>query len=160
MKKNTQILSVIRYIMVAALLVFIIFLQFDNKISKTPVGDAAAKVAAAADLSNMTPADNRMFKRFYGLNAGDYDGIVLYVPSDSMAAEELLIVKLKDPSQLESVTDAVEKRLQTQLDSFEGYGIEQYKLLTDHVLYGKGNYVFYMVHQNAAAGLQAFEKSL
>lgn len=160
MRKKIQPITIVRYLMVAVLLVFIIFLQADNKVSKTSIDTVISQVSASADLSNMVPSDNRMFKRLYGLSASDYEGVVLYSPVSNMAAEELLIVKLNETSQLDSVKAAVEKRLETQLDSFDGYGVEQTKLLQDHVLYAKGNYIFYMVHADAAQAEQAFLKSL
>ena len=77
-----------------------------------------------------------------------------------MDAEELLIVKLKDTSQAEAVETAINKRLETQKNSFEGYGIEQYDLLEKHVLDVQGNYILYVVHTDAAKADQAFRDSL
>lgn len=100
-----------------------------------------------------------MVKRFYGLNPGDYESVVLYAPADNMDVQELLVVKLKESSQRAEVEAAIQGRLDTQLKSFEGYGAEQTALLEAHVLRVKGNYVFYIVHERAAEAGAAFEKS-
>lgn len=55
---------------------------------------------------------------------------------------------------------AVQKRLETQLKSFEGYGAEQVALLKAHVLEVRGNYIFYMVGEKAADAQKVFLESL
>ena len=101
-----------------------------------------------------------MFKKFYGLNASDYEGVTLYAPETNMNAQELLIVKLKDSSQAEAVTKAINSRLETQKSSFEGYGIEQFDMLENHILDVQGNFILYIVHPDAAKADQAFRNSL
>ena len=81
-------------------------------------------------------------------------------PKDNMDVNELLIVKLKDTSQSKAVESAIRQRLDTQLKSFEGYGAEQTALLEAHKLQVKGNYIFFMVGDRAAAAQKAFLKSL
>ena len=79
----------------------------------------------------------------------------------NMEAEELLLLKLRDTSQQEAVRAAVEARLETQKTSFDGYGLEQYDLLTNHsILDIRGNYVLFVVHKDAAAVQQAFRGAL
>lgn len=46
-----------------------------------------------------------------------------------MSVNEILVVKVKDKSQVEDVEKAVEERLSTQKKSFEGYGVKQTRLL-------------------------------
>ena len=99
-------------------------------------------------------------KRLYGLNVNDYEGVVLYISDSNMGAEELLIVKLADTSQAEAVESAVQTRIENQENSFEGYGVEQYQLLQEHVLDVEGNYVFFMVHKEAQKAQKAFLNNL
>lgn len=66
-----------------------------------------------------------------------------------MEVDELLVVKMKSTDQTETVESAVEKRVEQQKESFEGYGAEQTALLSNHVLEIKGQYVFFGVSKNA-----------
>ena len=60
-----------------------------------------------------------------------------------------------------SVSDAIEARLQTQKNTFEGYGVEQYDLLTNHaVVEVRGNYILFVVSPNAEAARKAFRGAL
>ena len=74
-----------------------------------------------------------------------------------MMAEEVLIVKLKDLQQQQTVSDAIEARLQTQKNTFEGYGVEQFDMLTNHCYVElRGNFVLFVVNPNADAARKAF----
>lgn len=156
MNKKISILTPIRIGMVVILLVFIILLQVGNKNSNSTLNAVTDSVIKAIKVEGMEESSNRMFKKFYGLNASDYEGVTLYAPVTNMNAEELLIIKLKDRSQAESVTEAINSRLETQKSSFEGYGIEQFDLLENHILDVQGNFILYIVHPDATKADQAF----
>ncbi len=150
----------IKIVLVAALLVFIILDMANDPISNAKIETVAENVVKAADFQGMEQAEARMVKRFYGLNPKDYEGAVLYAPVDNMDAHELFLVKLEDVSQMQSVQDAIEERLDTQLKSFAGYGAEQTALLEKHVFQKKGNYVLYVVGEHAEDARKAFLESL
>lgn len=160
MNHKISFLTPVRIAMVVILVFFIVLLQLDVKDSDASLETVAENVVNAVGLDNMEKSTNRMFKKFYGLNANDYEGVALYTPLTNMNAEEILIVKLKDDSQSEAVSEAVNGRLEKQKASFEGYGVEQYALLEKHVLDIQGNFVLYMVHKDANTGDKAFRESL
>ena len=55
----------------------------------------------------------------------------------------------------------MEARLQTQRNTFEGYGVEQFDLLTNHyVLQLQGNYILFAVGDFSADALAAFRGAL
>ncbi len=160
MKSLMKYIGVIKYILILFLLAFIVSLLSSGEISDADIKDVSKQVVKAYGAKGLSAADNRMVKRLYGINANDYEGVTLYVSDSNMKVEELLIVKLKDVSQSEAVEAAIEGRLDKQLESFEGYGVEQSKLLKDHVLDVKGNYVLYVVDKKAKKADKAFQKSL
>lgn len=153
-------IGLIKYILLILLIAFIVSLMRGDKISSSKLEDVTAKVIEAMDMTDLSVADNRTVRRLYGLNVDDYDGVSLYVSDSNLKVEEVLIIKLKDESQAETVEAAALGRVDTQLQSFEGYGPEQCKLLEDHVLDTEGNYVLFVVNQEAQAADQAFQKSL
>ncbi|MCD7867813.1 MAG: DUF4358 domain-containing protein, partial [Clostridiales bacterium] len=143
-------------ILALCLVVFIARDLQGDTVSDAPMAEVQAAVVSAAGYGDAVPAENRMVKRYYGLNVQDYDGVVLYAPEDNMDANELLLVRLADVSQSEDVEAAILERQQTQLNSFEGYAAEQTKLVQDYVLEIRGNYIFYMVGENVAQAQEAF----
>lgn len=158
--KFPKFIPYIQIILLILLAVFITAMNQSEENSAVAFSEVEEKMEASLNLTGMSRGNNRMFKRFYGLNPSDYEDICFYAADSNMDAEELLIVKLKDNSQGEAVRAAVKKRLQTQMESFDGYGVEQYQLLEKHELVERGNYLFYVVHKDAAKAKQAFLKSL
>ena len=131
-----------------------------------PISDADPNavreaVTARMDLTNVLEADNQMIRRLYGLDISAYESCILYYPATNLGAEELLIVKLADPELGDTVRAAVEARLKTQKNTFDGYGVEQTDLLNNHaVVEVRGNYVLFVVGQTAEQVRQAFLDAL
>ena len=52
---------------------------------------------------NLQKSDKKMLKRLYGLNSSDYEEVSLYISKSTMEVNEVLIVKVKDKNQIESI---------------------------------------------------------
>lgn len=89
------------------------------------------------------------FKRIFGLNAEDYDGVSYFKPISQMDVVELLIVKVKSDDQMETLESAVEERIEDQKKSFDGYGAAQCALLEKAIIKEKGNFLFYCTSPDA-----------
>ena len=143
---------------VLAVAVISLMIQFGgDTISNADPADVEAAVVAEIDMTNMLQGDNKMIKRFYGLDPAAFEACILYYPTTNMMAEELLIVKLSDVSQQEMVRSAVEARIATQKNTFEGYGVEQFEMLSHNaVVEVRGNYVLFVVNAASAEAQKAF----
>ena len=145
MKQKTILLELLRWLCAGLAVVFLVVSFRQEPVSSAAFEDVASAVTASIDLSALQEGSVQMVKRLYGLNPSDFDGCLLYYPQTNMEAEELLLLKLRDTSQQEAVRAAVEARLETQKTSFDGYGLEQYDLLTNHsILDIRGNYVLFI----------------
>ena len=154
-------LEVLRWVCAAAAVVFIAMSFSQDTVSNASPESVETAVTATLDMQTMQKADNQMVKRLYGFNPADFESCVLYYPTSNMGAEELLIIRLSDASQQQTVTDAVNARLETQKASFDGYGVEQYDMLTNQsVLEVRGNYILFVVNPAANDALNAFLKAL
>ena len=161
MKHNPTLFAVLRWAAAALALALIISLCAGSGTSSADQAQVAEAVLAELDLTQMQQADNQMVKRLYGLSPSDYEGLTLWYPITNMEAQEVLVIKLADPAQADAIRAAVEKRLETQQKSFDGYGIEQYDLLTNHsILEVQGNFVLFVVNENAEKALAAFLAAL
>ena len=119
-----------------------------------------ASMKQEVKFEKMEKGDSKSLKRFYKLNANDYDGVILYTPKSTMDVNEVLIVKVKDKSQIESVQDSIDSRINYQLQSFSGYGPEQCALVEDYELKTKGDFVFFAIGENAEQIKEAFLDSI
>ncbi len=158
-RTRIDIINILKYGMLLVIIVYIAVLLAAQG-GDAPAETVKGNVLSAADTEGMQEADAQDFKRYYGLNANDYEEVILFLPKDVMGVDELLIVRVKGGSQAEAVKEAAEKRLDTQTESFEGYGAEQTKLLKSAVLEERGSYVFMAVGKDADKAYAAFKKSL
>lgn len=157
MKVKSTVYEIARWAAALAALISLMVMFGGNTVSSAEPEAVAAAVTETIDMTNMIEADNQMIKRLYGLDPASFDGCILYYPTTNMMAEELLIIRLADVSQQEAVRSAVESRLQTQKNTFEGYGVEQFDMLTNNsVIEIRGNYVLFVVNSASANARKAF----
>lgn len=161
MNIKTGIFEIARWTAAVLALVCLLTMFGSNKISNADPAEVEAAVVAELDMSAMVKADNQMVKRLYGLDPASFEGCVLYYPNTNMMAEELLILKLSDTAQQQSVRAAIEARVETQKTTFDGYGVEQYALLTENCIIDiRGNFVLFVVNADCNEAQKAFAGAL
>ena len=158
---RTVVYEILRWISAALVILLIVLHGLKNRVSRADPADVLSAVVSVVDTENMQEADAQMVKRLYGIRPAEYESCTLYYPKTNMGAEELLLVKLKDVSQRDAVLEAVEKRIDTQKNAFDGYAPAQFALLENHaVVEPRGNYVLFVVSAEADAAKTAFTKAL
>ncbi len=157
LSSGTMMFRIFRVLIAAALLVYLVRSMGGSADSTTSFEDMRAAVLQSADLTTMQEADNQMIRRLYGIDANNYESVMLYYPSTNMGAEEILLVHLSDKTQAEALLSAMESRKASQLSSFEGYGVEQTAMLEDSVCEVRGNYAIFVSAQNSSDIKSAFD---
>ena len=153
--------EIARWVAAFAILLSLGTMFGSNKISDADPAEVEAAVIAQLDMTSMLKADNQMVKRLYGLDPASFESCILYYPNTNMMAEEVLILKLKDTSQQEAVRAAIEARVETQKTTFDGYGVEQYALLTENCIIDiRGNFVLFVVNADCNEARDAFADAL
>ena len=161
MNIKTGIFEISRWTAAVLALICLLTMFGSNKVSSADPAEVEAAVIAELDMSAMVKADNQMVKRLYGLDPASFESCILYYPNTNMMAEELLILKLSDTSQQQSVRSAIEARVETQKTTFDGYGVEQYALLTENCIIDiRGNFVLFVVNADCDAAQKAFAGTL
>lgn len=161
MKAKNVIFVIIRILMVAALIGAVVFFVFLKQAeSKVPFTEVRETLTASISSDRMELSTARFLKKYYGLNAEDYDGVLLYAPLTNMDAEELLLIKCKDASQAQAVKDAMLSRQQTKETTFEGYAPEQYDLCQNYILDEQGTYLLLIISPDAEEIDKLFQDSL
>lgn len=151
-----------KYFLFLLFLTMLVGCESYSEESQSPkISQIVDSIKAEIPLNFVTESNNtKSLKRFFSLNASDYEEVSLFSPSSSMDVEELLIVKVKSPEQVDIVETAIENRVDKQLQSFSGYAPEQCALLEDYVFKIKGNYIFYSVGEKAEEMKQIFVNSV
>ena len=157
MNLKSSVYEIARWVVVLVAVISLLVMFGGNTVSDADPVEVAAAVTEKIDMTNMLEGDNKMIKRFYGLDPSAYEACILYYPTTNMMAEELLIIKLADVSQQETVRAAIEARIDTQKTTFEGYGVEQFEMLSNNaVIEIRGNYVLFVVSAASADAQKAF----
>lgn len=158
-KLKMDTISLLKYGMILVLLGYIVMLIV-NAGGDAPMDIVSKQTLGAVEIKEMKKAGTQDLKKYYKLNANDFEEVVLYLPEGVMSVNEFLLVRLRDEKQSESVEQAVWERLDIQKDSFDGYGAEQTQLLESAVLECRGKYVLFVVGEDADKAYAAFRKSL
>lgn len=149
-----------RRIYISIMLLIISILMVGCGYKDISVNKEGKKLIKMTDAKKYEKGDDKSLKKYFGLNPDDYAEVCIYVPSSSMEASELLIIKVKDQSQVDTIETAIDSRIQKQSDGFKDYAPEQYGLLQNYEISTRGNYVFYVVGKDAYDMKKEFKKSI
>lgn len=129
---------------------YMLIKPFQNQISDTKMDSVIKTIDASLKKENLEAQDALKTKKYYGIKLNDYEDVRLFTAKESMDVEEIMIVKLKNSSQKETVKKAMEDRISKRLKVFEGYGPKQCELLKKKVIAEKKGYLFMIVGKHAA----------
>ena len=146
--------------LLAALLVVMLAAMIHGSTWKADFEELEERVETGLNLSGMQKGDEQLLRRLYGLSAGELKHWVLYTAQDNMDVEELLLVEAAEEGQVSQIRQAIEKRVETQKNNFEGYGPEQLKLIEGYVLWESDPYLLFVISENAEAAKSGFVKGL
>lgn len=158
--ENGFIYPFLMVLLVLAVSAFIFSMTYKGKISDADINTVTEEVLSVMNTDAISLADDTLVKRLYGLDPADFEGLIFYAPVTNMDAEELIIVKLADTAQRDTVEAALQKRLASQLSVFDGYGAEQTDMLNKSHVYVSGNYAIFVSSVNPDEALAIFRRCL
>lgn len=153
-------MTVLKILMLCFLFGFLFYLNVRDNTKDISVSEIAKQLEKGKNVSNLVQGDANSLKRYYSLNANDYDGFALWTSENSMDVDEMIVVKAKNDDQVEDLEESMESRIKTQKKNFEGYGAEQTALLGESIVVTRGKYVFFAVSKNAASWESIFLKTI
>ena len=154
------IARVMKYVVLVLIAAFVAVLMIYASGSSRPLEEVEDAVSRSLDKSNLTLQDGAAFKRKFGLSEADYAGVMYYASEFSISAEEVLVVLVKEESQVQEVTEAIDRRVEARKNDFDGYAPEEVKLLEDAKQSVRGRYIFFAAAPKAEEYLEAFSDSL
>lgn len=132
-----------KIILTVILIAFLAGVYANGNAKDVPMDVIEEKLLAETDINKMAKCDNHNLMQFFGLDYEQYDSHIYYKGTEALSVDEVLIVKANEKADLDQVKDAVEKRIDSQISTFEGYGPKQVALLKNAIVITKGNYLFY-----------------
>lgn len=153
-------LNAVKFLLLLCLAFFITKQLSTASVSDIDFSSVENVLTASLNRASMKKADERLLKRLYGFDRSALEEYVLYLPANNMEAEEFLLIKTSTPEQLNFIERSVNKRIKTQLQSFEGYAAEQTRLIQEHRISIIRNYLLFTVSSDSEILHDLFKKSL
>ena len=125
----------------------------------TPNNDPAVKLAyEIQELCSMgfgMQADEQTLTDAYGVPAGSFEQVVAFFPMIT-SPDTLVVGKLAEGADVDAVKEALETYRQGQEDTFSWYLGQHLPKVQDARLVVEGDYLFFLIAENADAGEAAF----
>lgn len=145
---------------VVFLVIFIFVISYEGAYTDKTAKEIAKDITSVMDVSELTLVGKRKIKQDFGIDFSHIDSFVYYASESIMTVDELMIIKLNEGVNADSITETIEKRIKEKQVLFEGYAPEQSALLKDYVIDFDSGVIFYAVGQSAAEAYQAFRTAV
>ena len=141
---------VLKILFIAVLGAFLVFIYRGEDVKDVSLEDIETALTEKTEITKvMDKASDRDLMQFIGLNAPDYDEYIYYRNTTALAVDELLIVKSGDDNKVKDAEGAVRKRIDAQINAYQGYGPEQVQLLKSATVKKLGPYLIYITAKDA-----------
>lgn len=107
---------------------------------------------------DMNIQDVKVLRSIYEIKASDFEAYISYGPKSYINVDEITLIRQSDTSKRKQLYEHALAHIESQIKSFEGYGVEQTKLLKNAKVIEKGNYVICIVSNNADDILHDFNE--
>ena len=134
-----------KIVLLAFLIAFLTTVYVKANAKNVPMSDIDSQLRSKTDVTSMEKCNNRQLMQFIGLDHSNYNGYIYYKSKAALGVSEILIIKAAHHSDLDAVQDAVEKRIDSQIATFESYGPSQVAMLKNAIIIKRGRYLFYCV---------------
>ncbi len=140
----------LKILFVAILGTFLFFVYHSADAKDVDLTSVEAELKSKTQMTSiMRVQTDRDLMQFIGLTASDYEQVIYYRNTQALAVDELLIIKAKDQGQLAGASDAVQKRIDSQITAYDSYGPEQVKLLKNASVKTVGEYLIYCTAEDS-----------
>lgn len=155
MTKNMKI----RYAIYAVIIVVLLVIPFVETSYDLDMKALRGSLKTQVNKEYVVSGDKSDLRKFYHLSFDDIDDFILYVPATTMRVNEVAIFKVKEGKE-EKMMQVVNDRRDFQKNVFEGYGAKQCKQLDNAVLEQHGQYIVYIVGEDAKNLFDVVEKEV
>ena len=122
---------------------------------ETSVVQSVWNEISALDMPMMTTVNDTLLSSIYGINASDLVEYVCKMPAMNTTATEFFIGEVKD-GKMDTVKAALEARQAALDEEWSKYLPEQYELVQNYQLVTSGNYVIFVISDQADEAVSAF----
>ncbi|EPY05020.1 hypothetical protein PAALTS15_22523 [Paenibacillus alvei TS-15] len=146
------------------ILVFAISAVLGCASEQSDINVSAAKIEEqmkqSVKLDKLKKGDAHKLKKLYDLGTEQVEDFLLYTASSNVRADEIVVIKVKDESQIDSIKARITQRVDAQAVKFKDYRPDEYALVEKHVLKVKSQYILFAVSADTEQIEKAFDTAL
>lgn len=159
-KNENYILWGVKGLCILAIIGMIFPLFAFSKVSNRTFDEVLNGTIQNMDMTKYPEKDMLALKRYFNLDAAQFERIVFYRSDDAMDAEELVLAQFNSEEARQAFQETMEKRIESQMTTYEGYAPDQLALMKEAQLVVYDNYGLYVVGAQADQIVNQFEASL
>lgn len=152
--------AVIKVVFIVVLIVFLGGVYSMNDAKNVPMDDINEALIEKTDLGDLKKCNTRELLEFIRLDYSNFSEVLYYKSRVALDVTELVIIKAKDKNDLNSVEDAIEKRISSQINTYQDYGPKQVNQLKNAVITKRGRYLFYCVAEDPEKYEEVFKNAI
>ena len=127
----------------------------NNKTIEINVEDLATKMQQSGAFEDeLVKIDSEMIMNDYNFTTDEVEEFVSYQGSGA-TSEEIVILKVKDKSDLNSIKDKINARIAERKEAFQSYLPKEVGKIDNNILRVEGNYVIFCVSNDSSKVNQA-----
>ena len=154
MKKKIVVIIIVIIIIIMAIIIGIMQ-KNNNKTIEINVEDLATKMQQSGAFEDeLVKIDSEMIMNDYNFTANEVEEFVSYQGSGA-TSEEIVILKVKDKSDLNSIKDKINARIAERKEAFQSYLPKEVGKIDNNILRVEGNYVIFCVSNDSSKVNQA-----
>ena len=117
-------------------------------------------VTDGIELPTRVNMEAEMFRDTYGIEPSVLASYVVSMPMMNVQSTEIAVFELKDRSNAEAVKTGITKRVNALLEQWKTYLPEQYELVQNYQVVERGNFILFVISNEADAIISKFEAAV
>lgn len=146
---NKKIVIIVAIVVIALIIGLVVWINRENaniQIDINALGERILESGAFSD--ELAKIDSEITMNSYGFTSDEISELLSFEGSGA-TSEEIVILKVNDKSNLNSVKEKINTRLAERKEAFEDYLPEEVFKIDNHILEVKGNYVIMCISNNS-----------
>jgi hypothetical protein len=160
MRGKHKIVTIGKYTSLVVILVYIIGLFVWVSGSNRPFDEVSTPLIRTLEATDMVEVNGQGFRRFYGINPADLEGVVMFTSEFRLSAEEVLLIQVQCQEQITEIVHVIEENLAMRRKNFETVAPEEVHWIDNAQLTVRGEHIFLAVGSQATEFRRVFLNAL
>lgn len=147
-------------LLIVVLIAFIIFINRRDSYKVAPIQTIADSFVQTLSDEELCEQNANALKKEYGITNDEYIEATYYCYESMMDVSQIAVIRVNSNADASDIISAITKKSDETKELFKSYAPDQYDLLDKAILVQKGDYVIYVVHEEASKAYSSIIKCI